>query len=109
MIVPAQHLTKGQQVMPPGKRLGSLQMSPAGEKIAFQFLGTLQQAFLDLQNLSPPEKCRLQAKEPQVQGHLIVSAPARMKATSGFTHNLLQAMLNVHMDVFKLIPIGELV
>jgi hypothetical protein len=31
-----------------------------------------------------------------------------MKPTSCFTHNLLQAMLNVHMDVFQLVPIGEL-
>jgi hypothetical protein len=94
--------------MPPGQRLCGLHVSPAGEKIALEFLGTLEQSLVNLQNLSPPAQSRVQAKQPQIQRHLIISTPARMKPTSCFTHNLLQAMLDVHMDVFQLIPIVTL-
>ena len=83
-------------------------MSPAWEKITLEFPGALEQSLVNLQNLSPPAQRRVQAKQPQIQRHLIISTPARMKPTSCFTYNLLQAMLNVHMDVFQLIPIGEL-
>ena len=99
--IPNQHLVPGQQVVPEGHRLGSLQMGEAGHDGVRLALGEIQQArFQAIQFLGNHVDL-----VPQVQtdigGYLIVAASAGVQLLARNTDTVGEACFNVHVHVFK--------
>ncbi|GBD11092.1 hypothetical protein HRbin23_00743 [bacterium HR23] len=88
-------------------RLGTLQMGVAGEDGVQVLLGPLQQNALQV-----PKACQgmgdgLFGVEAHVCGHLVVTGAGGVQTPRHRPDEVVEAGLNVHVDVFQVLPPGE--
>ncbi len=87
--------------MPEGRGLGGLQMGEARHHRAGMGLGLFGQRQLQVGELRVEFVDRIAHPEPEIDRHLVVARARRMQPARRLADDLLEARLDVHMDVFE--------
>ncbi len=93
--------------MAEGDGLGHLQMGKArhdGFGMGFGFFGQRQ---LQVLQLAIEMVNRVADIEAEIRGDLVIARARRVQASGGFADNVLQALLDIHVNVFQRCRKGE--
>ena len=106
--VPLQHLEVGEHVVGEKHRLTTLEMSVAGQHGVAVRACEVEEHALERSHGSRGSRGDLPRVEPGVGRDLVVPRPRRVQPAGYVSHQLVQAGLDVHVNVFEIGPPGEL-
>ncbi len=101
LVVAAEHLEPGQQVMAEGHRLGGLQVGEAGHDGVGFGLGETQQTLLQTSDFAEDHVDFVAQPEADVGGDLVVAAASGVQLLADDADAVGQARLDVHVHVFQ--------
>ena len=90
-----------------GYGLGHLQMGKAGHDGLGMGLGFFGKRQLQVFQLSVEMVNRVPDIEAEIRSDLVIARARRMQTAGGFADNVLQALLDIHVNVFKRCRKGE--